>query len=112
MTTKIGLSGAEATVNDPLRNSEYEQRADQIGGAERALDGTRKRHLVAQKRRWTVTWVLTDAELSALTTELNRQADLSWQPPTGSTFTVQCDNYTVRPYAKAHWILTAVLEEV
>ena len=115
MTTKIGLSGSEATVLDPVVEPAYEITATQLGGTRRTLSGARIRHIEAQKRTWSVTWSgMTSAQLTTLVTELNRQANLSWKPPDGGTFTVQCDTFLTSPMPQApdYWQVTATLEEV
>lgn len=113
MTTQIGLSGSEATVPDPVYDGPYEQTPTMIGASQRTLDGTRKRHIAAQKRTWRVVWqALTTAQRSTLTTELDRKADLSWLPPDGGTYTVQVDSYTIDAFTQDTWAITAVLEQV
>lgn len=115
MTTKIGLSGSEATVLDPVVEPAYEIVAMQLGGVRRTLSGARIRHIAAQKRVWNVTWSgMTSTQLTTLLAELNRQANLSWIPPNGGTYTVQCDTYTQTPMPQAptYWQVTATLEEV
>lgn len=115
MTTKIGLSGSEATVLDPVVEPAYETTATQVGGVRRSLSGARIRHIAALKRTWSVTWAgMTAAQLTTLTAELSRQANLSWMPPDGGTYTVQCDTYTASPMPQApdYWQVTATLEEV
>lgn len=113
MTTKIGLPGSEETVPDPIYDGPYEQTSTMVGTSQRTLDGTRKRHIAAQKKRWLVVWqALTTAQQNTLTTELNRKADLSWKPPTGSTYTVQVDSYTVDAFTQSTWQVTAIMEQV
>lgn len=113
MTTQIGLSGSEATVPDPVYDGPYEQTPTMIGASQRTLDGTRKRHIAAQKTTWRVVWQgLTMAQRNAITAELNRKSDLSWKPPTGGTYTVQVDSYTSDAFTQDTWAITAVLEQV
>ncbi len=113
MTTKIGLAGSEATVPDPVYDGPYEQAATMIGASTRVIDGTRKRHVSAQKYRFDVVWEgLSNAELSTLTTELNRKADLSWEPPSGGDYTVQIDTYTIQAFTQDTWKVVASMEQV
>lgn len=112
VTTKIGLSGSEATVKNPAKNS-YKKSNKQLGGSQRTADGTRKRHITATKGTWSVTWEMLDStERSTLVTELNRQVTLSWQPPEGSTYSVQVDEYSETPQGVGLFIINATLEEV
>jgi len=113
MTTKIGVSGNEATVPDPVYDGPYEQTPTMVGTSQRMIDGTRKRHIAAQKRTWRVVWAgLTSAQRATLTTELDRKADLSWKPPDGGTYTVQIDSYTVEAFTQNTWRVSVVMEQV
>jgi len=88
MTTQIGLSGSQVTVRDP--DVPHGPTYITVGGAQRAVDGTRIQHDVVQKRRWEVVWTqLTSAQESTLMTELVRTSDLAWSPPEGGSYTVQ-----------------------
>jgi len=97
VTTKIGLSGSEATVANPEVQS-YQPREDFIGSSARALDGTLRTQIVALKRKWSVTWAAQEGvALSGLLTELRRLATLSWYPPEGGgPYAVQASNLRLK----------------
>jgi len=89
MTTRIGLSGAEVTVPDPVVDPDYEESPELLAGVQRALDGTLQACYAGSKLRWRVTWqMLTAAQRTTLVTELTRASNLSWEPPTGGSYTV------------------------
>lgn len=113
MTTKIGLSGSEATVPDPLL-SEYVVEDNIIAGAERVLSGALRTQFVAAKRRWpSVVWRgVTSTQRDTLLGELRRLAHLSWQPPETGTFTVKVVSSSWRKLNAARYEVTAELEEV
>lgn len=113
MTTKIGLSGSEASVPDPLL-SDYVVEDNIIAGAERTLDGTLRTQFVAAKKRWpSVVWRgITSTQRDTILTELRRMAHLSWQPPESGTFTVRVVSSSWRKLNAARYEVTAELEEV
>ncbi len=114
MTTKIGLAGSEATVADPDAES-YEIETVIIGTSERTLDATLKTHTADYKKRWHVSWKgLTTAQASTITAELDRESNLSWYPPEGSSYTVQMiGGYQKRPMLTLDaWQIETVLEQV
>jgi hypothetical protein len=95
MTTKIGISGSEATVPDPHMDT-YRYEPFFVQSSQRALDGTNRRQLVTQKRRWHVEWRMVDATMrSTIMTELNRAITLSFITPEGSTYSVMVNSYNV-----------------
>lgn len=113
MTTKIGLSGSEASVPDPLL-SDYVVEDNIIAGAERTLDGTLRTQFVAAKKRWpSVVWRgVTSTQRDTLLGELRRLAHLSWKPPESGTFTVRVVSSSWRKLNAARYEVTAELEEV
>lgn len=113
MTTKIGLTGSEANVPDPLL-SEYVVEDNIIAGAERVLSGALRTQFVAAKKRWpSVIWRgVTSTQRDTLLGELRRLAHLSWQPPESGTFTVKVVSSSWRKLNAARYEVTAELEEV
>ena len=85
MTTKLYQVGeAAVTVADPEGPLAKTRR--RIVGQERALDGTLNTLYVAHKWSWSLTWLgLTSAQYATLWAELDRQEDMSFQPPDGET---------------------------
>lgn len=85
MTTKIYQVGqAAVTVADPEGPLTKTRR--RLVGQERALDGTLNTLYVAHKWSWALVWVgLTAAQYTTLWTELDRQEDMSFQPPDEAT---------------------------
>jgi hypothetical protein len=110
MTTKIGLSGSEATVPDPLINEPYEIGSGFIGASTRSINGTLLTHRAARKQTWRVIWRTTAPD--DITDELNRLANLSWQPPEGGTYTVSVRDYKKTPLNASLYQIEAFLEEV
>jgi len=110
MTTKIGLSGSEATVPDPLINEPYEIGSGFVGASVRTINGTLVTHRVARKQTWRVIW--RTASPDTITDELDRLANLSWQPPEGGTYTVVVREYRKRPLNASLYQIDAMLEEV
>jgi len=113
MTTKIGLSGSEASVPDPLLG-DYAVDDAIIAGAERTLDGTLRTQYVAAKKRWpNVVWRgVTSTQRDTLLGELRRLAHLSWKPPETGTFTVRVVSSSWRKLSATRYEVTAELEEV
>jgi hypothetical protein len=111
MTTKIGLSGSEATVPDPIISEPYEIGSGFIGASVRTVNGTLKTHRAARKQTWRVIWRTTSPD--TITDELDRLSDLSWQPPEGGSYTVALQgNYRKMPLNASLYQIEAMLEEV
>ncbi|NLG26475.1 MAG: hypothetical protein GX557_01080 [Chloroflexi bacterium] len=85
MTTKLYQVGqAAVTVADP--QGPLSKTRKRLVGQERALDGTLNTLHVANKWTWELVWLgLTAAEYSALWAELDRQENMSFQPPDEAT---------------------------
>lgn len=112
MTTTIGIYGSEATVPDPVKES-HQPVYELVGASGRTLNATRIRHVVTQKRRWPkLEFICTSAEKTTLTTELDREADLHFLSPDGSTATVQADSYEVERLTSGMYSVRVSLEEV
>lgn len=112
MTTRLGLSGSEATLKElSARDIKVEQVP--IAGSSRGLDGTLNTDYVAYKLRWTVAWTgLTSTQRDAIAAEVTRLSNLSWYPPTGSNYTVKVNsaNWSIDNYT--HYRYDLVLEQV
>ena len=113
MATQIGLSGAEVTVPDPTVDPPYEEGPDLLASSQRALDGTLQACYGTYKMRWRLNWaLLSTAEKNTLVAELRRASNLSWIPPTGSSYTVHVvpsPQVTLDPLG---WTVRAELVEV
>lgn len=95
MTTKIGITGSEATVPDPYMET-YRYELFFVQSSQRALSGTNRRQIAAQKRRWHVEWRMVNATMrSTIMTELNRTITLSFITPEGSTYNVHVNSYNI-----------------
>ena len=113
MTCKLGMSGAEVTFDNPTVDPTYEEGPELLAGSQRALDGTLQSCYVTYKARWRVTWaLLATADKDALVAELRRASDLSWEPPSGGSYTVHVvpsPQVTLDPLG---WTVRAELVEV
>lgn len=112
MICKIGLPGA--TVTFPAPSSEMTRRSVKVGASRRAVNGTLVTHYVAVKYTWSLTWHgLTTAEKDALLVELRRLATLSWEPPTGGSYSVVAKDPDDRLFSPTpRWQVSVELEEV
>ncbi len=110
---KLGLSGAEATFGNPTVDPEYHEGPELLSSSQRALNGTLQTCYETYKERWQVTWaLLSTAEKDLLVTELRRASDLSWEPPSGGSYTVHVvpsPQVTLDPLG---WTVRAELVEV
>jgi hypothetical protein len=95
MTTKIGISSSEATVPDPHLGT-YRVELFFVQSSQRALDGTNRRQIIAQKRRWHIEWrAIPSATCTTIMNELNRTITLSFMPPEGGTYNVHVNSYNI-----------------
>lgn len=111
MTTKLGTSGSETTINDPLRDG-YESELLPIAGSVRTLDGTLRFDITAMKRYWRVPIVCTSAELTTLNGLLDDLTTQSWMPPEGGTYTVRVVTSKHATFGATHYRVDFELEEV
>lgn len=87
MTTQLYRTGESAvTVRDPDEAPRFARNLIRVGGTWRTLDGSGKQHVTAAKWRWEVSWtMLTDAQYTTISTELQRLVPMSWSPPDEAT---------------------------
>ena len=113
MTCKLGLSGTEATFANPTVDPAYEEGPELLASSQRALDGTLQTCYVTHKMRWRLTWaLLTTADKNTLLTELRRPSNLSWEPPTGGSYTVHVAPSPQATLDPLGWTVRAELVEV
>ena len=113
VSCKLGLSGAEATFDNPTVDPEYHEGPELLASSQRALDGTLQTCYGTYKGRWQVTWsLLSTAEKDALVTELRRASDLSWEPPSGGSYTVHVVPSPTVTLDPLGWTVRAELVEV
>lgn len=100
MSTKLGVSGSEATLDQPSRCGVAEEK---IGQYRRMADGTLKLDYVAIKSSWRVSWSTlpkggATSGRTEIRTEALRTGELRWSPPdedesSDGWHTVLCSSY-------------------
>ena len=115
MTTQLYRVGQGAvTVRDP-EGPEYRKTRLRIEGRQRTIDGTLNVLSVALKWAWDLVWQkLTSAQYATLWTELDRQEQMTWNPPDeAATYTVVvAGDPTAEPDSFGRTTVRARLEEV
>jgi hypothetical protein len=113
VSCKLGLSGAEVTFDNPTVDPAYEEAPELLASSQRALDGTLQTCYVTYKMRWRMTWALLGtAEKNSLLAELRRASDLSWEPPSGGSYTVHVVPSPQATLDALGWTVRAELVEV
>jgi hypothetical protein len=113
VSCNLGLSGAEVEFDNPTVDPIYEEAPELLASSQRALDGTLQTCYVTYKMRWGLTWaLLSTAEKNALLAELRRASDLSWEPPTGGSYTVHVVPSPQATLDALGWTVRAELVEV
>lgn len=116
MTTKLYRVGqSEVTVRDPEAPPEYKKTRLRVEGRQRAVDGTLNVLAVTKKWVWDLVWIgLTSSQYTTLWTELDRQEQMTWNPPDeATTYTVVVDgDPAVEPSSFGRTTVRARLVEV
>jgi hypothetical protein len=112
MTTKLYRAGStEVLVRDA--DEGYTIDWEHLGEAERTLGGTLRKHRIALKASWSITWShLTSAQKSAIVTQLAYGVAMKWQPPDEAfLFDVVVDSFQINP-TNYGWTVVANLTQL
>ena len=113
MATTLYRAGfASVTVRDP--DEGYQATWEHLGHSERTLNGTLRRHYIARKAVWGVTWShLTQAERSTLVTQLQFSVPMKWSPPDEATeYDVLVDTEYIMVPTNYGWTVSATLRQI